>query len=365
MKYGTTRKLHITGSLLLAVLLLFGCSFGSQTQDAQLPESTDTMTVSPSEDTVAVGTLVPASDTVSIQDITPEPTEEPTPEPTAVPTPEPTPVPETFMFGGKKIKSGSTKIDGSSVNINGKSGKPKFITPEEVENLVTLCPDLEELKLDYCSMEDYAPLGRLTKLRTLQLSSCGTGKGNAVSDIGWLEGLTELRWLNLVHNNISDTSALEGLTELTYLNISDNPLTNKCLVPIGKLTKLKTLYLYSLSKITDVSPLANLTKLTYLHLGYDKKLEDVKPLTALTNLEKLRIHKTKVKDLTGFGKLTSLKKLDLSGLTLKTSTISELKKCTKLEKIVIEMGDTDTYYAVLDQLINEGHQVQFSYSWSE
>ena len=93
MKYGTTRKLHITGSLLLAVLLLFGCSFGSQTQDAQIPESTDTMTVSPSEDTVAVGTLVPASDTVSIQDITPEPTEEPTPEPTDTPTPIPTDTP--------------------------------------------------------------------------------------------------------------------------------------------------------------------------------------------------------------------------------------------------------------------------------
>ena len=267
------------------------------------------------------------------------------------------------MFGGKQVKTGSKVLRGKNLGIDGKSGKPNHIPQEDVENLVLLCPDLEELELDYCSIEDYTPLGMLTKMRDMQLSSCGTGDGNAVVDISWVKGLTALTNLSFVHNKVSDTTPLEALTNLTYLNMGDNPLTNKSLESIGKLTELRELYLYSISNVSDVSPLANLSKLTYLHLGNMKKLENVKPLTSLKKLEKLRIHKTKVKDLTGFGKLTALKKLDLSGLTIKSSTIAELKSCKKLETIVIEMGDTDTYYDVVDQLINNGMQVHFSYKW--
>ena len=94
-----------------------------------------------------------------------------------------------------------------------------------------------------------------------------------------------------------------------------------------------------------------------------KKLENIKPLSSLTKLEKLRIHKTAVKDLTGLGKLTALKKLDLSGLKIKSSSIAELKNCKKLDTIVIEMGDVDTYYDVINELINNGYPVHFSYKW--
>ena len=37
--------------------------------------------------------------------------------------------------------------------------------------------------------------------------------------------------------------------------------------------------------------------------------------------------------------------------------------CKKLKTIALEQGDTDLYYAVLDQLINEGYQVHFLYEW--
>ncbi len=294
---------------------------------------------------------------------TPTPTPEPTPTPTPEPTPTPTPVPEYFTFGGKQVKTGSKTLRGKELGIDGKSGSPNHIPPEDVEKLVLLCPDLEELELDYVSLQDYKPLGKLTKMRDMQLSSCGTGDGNAVTDISWVKGLTALTDLSFVHNKVSDTTPLEGLTGLTYLNMGDNPLTNKSLESIGKLTNLRELYLYSISNVSDITPIGKLTKLTYLHLGNMKKLENVKPLASLTKLEKLRIHKTKVTDLTGFGKLTALKRLDLSGLKIKTSTISELKSCKKLDTIVIEMGDVDTYNAVLDQLINNGYPVHFSYKW--
>ena len=296
---------------------------------------------------------------------TPEPVEAPTPAPTEAPTPMPTEVPDYFMFGGKKIKTGTKKINGKDLGINGKSKKLKHIPANEVNDLVTLCPDLEELILDYCYMDDYSPLGELTGLRKLQLSNCNEGKGNPVSDIGWVEGLQALRTLNLANNNVSDTTAIGELINLTQLYLGENPLTDEDLEPIGDLKNLEKLSLYYVKKITDVSPLANLSKLTYLHLGSNSKLKDVKPLTNLKKLVYLRLNRTNVSDLTGFGKLTSLKKLDLSRCPIDESTVVALQGCKKLEKIVIEMSDVNTYDAVLNYLINEGYPVHFQYGWSD
>ena len=328
-------------------------------EDPSLDPSDKTETAAPSDDPAADPTEAPTEEPTA----TPSPT--PTPPPTPTPTPTPTPKPDSFQFGGQTVKTGTKKIDGSSLGITGTKNAQTRISADEVKNLVELCPDLEELVLDYCSMDDYAPLGKLTKLRTLQLSSCGVGDGNAVKDISWIKNLVELRSLTLVHNEISDTTALEGLKNLNYLNLGDNPLTDKCLTSIGKLTNLQTLHLYSIKAITDVKPLANLTKLTFLHLGNCSKLQNVKPLTALTKLEYLRLYKTKVKDLTDFGKLTSLKKLDLSRCPIDTKTIKNLKSCKNLKHIVIEMSDVAIYNAVLNDLINEGHKVLFLYHWND
>ena len=317
-----------------------------------------------SEATPAIDAPTQEPEPAVIETQTAEPTEIPTEEPTPEPTAQPTPVPDYFMFGGKKIKTGETKINGKNLGINGKKNKLKHIPEEEVHDLVTLCPDLQELTLDYCYMDDYAPLGGLSNLRELQLPNCGTDGGNPIKDVDWVKGLTKLTSLNFGHNEIEDTTALEGLTELTWLNLSGNPLTDEDLEPIGNLTNLKKLYLYDLKKITNVEPLSNLTKLTFLHIGHNSKLEDVKPLTKLNKLEYLRLNSTKVSDLTDFGKLTALKKLDLSKCPIDPDTVPELKGCKKLEKIVIEMSDYDTYTAILD-LIGEGYPFHFLYDWSE
>ena len=173
------------------------------------------------------------------------------------------------------------------------------------------------------------------------------------------------RSLNLSYNDIDDVTALEGLKKLTYLNLGGNPLTDEDLKSIGKLTNLKELYLYELEKITDVEPLKNLEKLTFLHLGYNSKLKTVKPLTALKKLESLRLNRTKVSDLSYFGGFTALKKVDLSRCPIDKSTVYGLKGCSKLKTIVLEQGDTDLYYAVLDELIGEGYPVQVAYGWDD
>ena len=269
------------------------------------------------------------------------------------------------MFGGKKVKVGSTKVIGSKLGCNGKSKKLTHIKEEEVQDLVNLCPDLEELELDYCYMDDYTPLGKLTKLKNLHLAYCGSGDpGNSIKDISWLKDLTNLTKLNLKYNKIDNTEALAGLTNLTYLNLGSNPLEDEDLEPLENLTKLTTLYLYDLNKITDVSPLASLTKLTFLHLGHNSKLKSIKPLTTLKKLQQLRLNHTKFSDLSYIGKFSALRKIDLSKCPINTKTVYHLKECKKLTKVVLEMTDYETYSAILD-LFEDGYQLHFLYNWSE
>ena len=320
--------------------------------------------VDPQTQTAAPDTTETAAPATDAPAITEAPTAVPTPAPTAEPTAAPTPVPDYFWFGGAKVKTGSTSVVGKKLGINGKKNKLTHIPENEVNDLVTLCPDLEELDLEYCFMDDYKPLGGLVKLHTLKLIYCGAGDGNAIKDIGWVENLTELRTLSFSHNSIEDTAPLAGLTKLTYLHLAGNPLEDDDLKPIGKLTNLETLYLYDLKKITDVSPLAKLTKLTFLHIGHNSKLKSVKALGKLTKLKYLRLNSTKVADLSYIGNFSALKKLDLEKCPIDTNTVSHLKDCKKLEKVVIDMGDYELYNAILD-LFEDGWQLHFLYNWTE
>ena len=309
----------------------------------------------------------PGSDVTS--EPTADPTAEPTAEPTSVPTPEITPAPtkkpDSFTFGGKTIKAGTKKIDGSKLGINGKSGNLRHITEEEVENLVELCPALEELSLDYCYMDDYEPLGALTKLKTLKLRRCNNGgKGNAVDDIEWVEDLKNLTYLHLGHNEVDDVTPLKGLKKLKRLNLAYNNIENDDLKDLSGLTTLTELSLYGNKKISDVSPLASLTNLTYLQLGYNSKLKSVKSLTGLSNLKKLRVNKTKISDVSYFKNFKSLEKLDISGCPIKFKEYYKLWDCKKLNLVVLDHKDSDGSLA-LDDMINNGFGIEILYDWPD
>ena len=321
--------------------------------------------VDPQTQTAAPDTTETAAPATDAPAITEAPTAVPTPAPTAEPTAAPTPVPDYFWFGGAKVKTGSTSVVGKKLGINGKKNKLTHIPENEVNDLVTLCPDLEELDLEYCFMDDYKPLGGLVKLHTLKLIYCGAGDGNAIKDIGWAENLTELRTLSFSHNSIEDTAPLAGLTKLTYLHLAGNPLENEDLEPIGKLTNLETLYLYDLKKITDVSPLAKLTKLTFLHIGHNSRLKSVKSLTSLKKLKYLRLNNTKFSDLSYIGKFAALYKLDISNCPIDEETVMHLPECKKLKKIVLDPTDNDILWALLNGPIGPDWDVKILYNWSE
>ena len=93
-----------------------------------------------------------------------------------------------------------------------------------------------------------------------------------------------LKALDLGHNKLTDLSFLEGLTELRVLIISPNyPL--KDLSSLAGLTKLEYLEAFSTDTV-DVSPLAGLVELRDLNLACSDWLKDISPLYDLPKLER-------------------------------------------------------------------------------
>ena len=117
-------------------------------------------------------------------------------------------------------------------------------------SLLSEMPNLEELAFAGGDISDPAPLAKLTKLRSLEVSGCGlkdfstfsgmvaleelTASSNQVSDLSSLQELTKLRVLALNGNLIKDTSPLLGLKSLEWVNLMGNPVSEQA---IGDLKK--------------------------------------------------------------------------------------------------------------------------------
>lgn len=124
--------------------------------------------------------------------------------------------------------------------------------------------DLHSLVVWNCKVRDFAPLARLTKLKSLTVMDFR-------GELDVLAGLTGLRRLELVH--VRDARSLEpfaALKELRLLSLEargGNPLTNRVvqvdlLTPLARLCRLEQLTMMRLSVATGgLKPLADLPRL--------------------------------------------------------------------------------------------------------
>lgn len=122
-------------------------------------------------------------------------------------------------------------------------------------------------------------------------------------------------------------------TTITELSLSDKKLTETDLKNIGKLKKLKTLWLTS-CELKSLSFLKNLTKLEDLGLFWNSEITSLSPLKNLKKLKTLNLNKTGVKSLSSLKNLTNLKKLSVVEENI--SNLAPLKKLTKLEELYLE-----------------------------
>lgn len=275
---------------------------------------------------------------------TPVPTEPPTPTPTPVP-PTPTPLPDSFLFGGEVVQKGQTYV-----KVTGKKDAIIRITPEEMDLLIKLCPDLTTLTLDYCCMADYSRIGELTKLKNLMIGTTTHEKdpGIPLVDIDWISSLRDLRTLYLPYNKISDIRVLSKLTKLEELNLGWNELSDDDLDDLTDLP-LRVLYLYNNSSLRNVSALANISSLELLHIGGNKKLKfsGIKRLTSLSHLKELDISYCPVEDFVwvqDFKRLQTLR-IEYSDY-IDFYTYYDLAASDTLQTVVISKKDTKTEEAL-------------------
>jgi hypothetical protein len=127
------------------------------------------------------------------------------------------------------------------------------------------------LNLAYCKISNISFLQNLSNLISLALSL------NRILNISFLQSLSKLTELNLSLNQISDISFLQGLTKLTRLDLRWNEISDiSFLQNLPNLTKLDLFH----NQISDVSALQGLTNLKELYLCWNK-ISDISPLLDL------------------------------------------------------------------------------------
>ena len=107
---------------------------------------------------------------------------------------------------------------------------------------------------------------------------------HSTKELSVLRMCTRLKALDLGHNALTDLSFLSGLTELRVLILGPNYYVTD-VSPLASLTELEYLELFS-TDASDVSALAGMMKLRDLNLACSDHLRDLSPLHDLPALER-------------------------------------------------------------------------------
>lgn len=223
-------------------------------------------------------------------------------------------------------------------------------------NPVSYLKNLTELSLDVkaSAYKDLAALKNLTKLRTLELEVV-SAKGAKV--LGNLKNLRKLDIQVIDSEETVDLSFLSNLTKLEELDITErySDTNSTGLSNVRSLKKLKTLGIhdfeyedlsfvgemkqleslsvsYSNTSFTQsIENLTNLKELTLLDLT--RRSADLSFISKLKNLETLHIMGQDFGSLKGISNLKNLKHFSI--WLCEFDDLSELKKCSSLEDVVI------------------------------
>jgi len=130
--------------------------------------------------------------------------------------------------------------------------------------------NLQKLALEIPKISDLLALEKLVNLRSLTLGL----PRESYSDISGLEGLTNLRYLDIRSGKVKDLSPLSSLVSLEDLWLRSYPIRD-----ISFLSGLKKLQLLAIpcNEISDISPLSKLTSLRNIDLSINK-ITDMSPL---------------------------------------------------------------------------------------
>ena len=203
-----------------------------------------------------------------------------------------------------------------TVIISCDAARPAYITIRD-RRFSTALIELNLLFSDLTD-EDIVPLRYMTNLRSLNLDH------NQIDDITPLTGLINLEVLSLSFNQIGNLTPLAELTDLTFLRLRYNRISN--VSPLTDLTNLTQLELDG-NQISDITPLTELTELRVLLLS-NNLISDITPLTELTNLLDLMLSDNLISDITPLSDL-----VNLHGLMLNNNQINNIAPLAGLQNL--------------------------------
>ena len=251
-------------------------------------------------------------------------------------------VPQTERIPGESVYIPDTNLRAVVEEALGKASDTA-ITAREMATLMYLDADemdiqnleglqfaanLEELRLRGNPLSDLSPLSGLTTLKEVEVS------GESLSDLSPLAGLINLEGVGFWQTSISDLSPLSGLTKLRWLEFKNSPVSD--LSPLAGLTNLKRLETYA-SRDLDLLPLKGLTNLVRLGVN-SSGVSDVSPLRGLINLEWLSIQSNRmISDISSLAFLKNLKELNLA--RNKISDVSPLATLRNLEVLQLQSNN--------------------------
>lgn len=196
---------------------------------------------------------------------------------------------------------------------------------------------MRELRLSYVQPVDFAFLGQMPQLETLQLDSTG------LSELSPMVNLLELQTADLSYNRISDLSALKELAKLNDLKLFHNLIND--IRPLAALTELTRLNLET-NKIVDIKPLAALRKLGELNLA-ENRIIDIYALQQMPVLATLNLSDNLVSDIGALSKIPTLRNLDIRRNRIRD--IRELKNVWERFELVELEGNSIPLHQMYDE----------------
>ncbi|NLD49428.1 MAG: hypothetical protein GX660_19920 [Clostridiaceae bacterium] len=259
----------------------------------------------------------------------------------------------------KEQAKGITELDVSNRGIKSLKGIEELtgltklnLEGNRIKDVSPLCKllELEELNLSnngIISLEGikFDRLRELTKLKTLSLEdnvkAAAQDSETRLSDISFLSGFAGLEKLSLKGNDIKDISPLGNLARLEELDLSINRNLSGSIEAVGRLENLKVLNIRECD-VYDISPVENLKNLVYLNIHSNSNIKSVIPISKLTGLKSLIMRNVPVGNQMSFiENLTSLQVINLRNTSISdTTALKNLFEKGALQNIIeVDISD--------------------------
>jgi internalin A len=230
-------------------------------------------------------------------------------------------------------------------------------------SFVTNMPNLREFSFENSTVSDLTPLTGATNLVWLDLANnqitnaaplagCTnldwlSAGGNQLGNLDFAARFTKLTVLGVNHSAVTNISGITGLTNLLNLDVGWNPIATPA--PLGTLTRLTDLHIWSVGLSNNLGFLATLTNLAVFNAGMNQ-ITTLPPYPNLNRLRHLNLDQNPLSTLAFASGMTNLTELYISGTGLRDLT--PLTGCTNLHNLgLTDNGITDlTPLATLQNL---------------